>query len=103
VRKNITTNPGHPGQARRKGERSVKLSQKLVGIAIGALVLSVFGGSGLALSMDSDGMIHPLLTGTEQVQKQINCGKLHDKEVTVHGKYYPTTGAILVDRIAEKK
>jgi hypothetical protein len=56
-----------------------------------------------ALSMDSDWMIHPLLAGTEQVQKQINSGELHDKEVTVHGKYYPATGAILVDRIAEKK
>ena len=56
-----------------------------------------------ALSMDSDGMIHPLLAGTEAALKQINSGELHGKDVAVHGKYYPATGAILVDRIAEKK
>jgi hypothetical protein len=56
-----------------------------------------------ALSMDSDGMIHPLLAGTENVLKQVNSGALHGKAVTVHGKYYPATGAILVDRIAEKQ
>ncbi|MFI5396011.1 MAG: hypothetical protein ACHQ9S_10800 [Candidatus Binatia bacterium] len=56
-----------------------------------------------ALAMESDGMVHPLLPGTEKVLKQINSGELHGKEVTVHGMYYPATGAILVDRIAEKK
>lgn len=56
-----------------------------------------------ALSMDSDSMIHPLLAGTDEVLKQINSGELHGKEVTVHGKYYPTTGAILVDRISAAK
>ncbi len=56
-----------------------------------------------ALAMDSDGMIHPLLPGTEKVLKQINSGELHGKEVTVHGKYYPATGAILVDRISAAK
>ncbi len=53
-----------------------------------------------ALSMESDGMIHPLLAGTPDVLEQINSGALHGKAVTVHGKYYPSTGAILVDRIA---
>ena len=52
-----------------------------------------------ALSMDDDWMVHPLLPGTEQVLKQINSAELHGKEVTVHGKYYPATGGILVDRI----
>ena len=56
-----------------------------------------------ALAMDSDGMIHPLLPGTDKVLKQINSGELHDKEVTVHGKYYPASGAILVDRISAAK
>ena len=56
-----------------------------------------------ALAMDSDGMIHPLLPGTKQVLKDINSGELHDKQVTVHGKYYPATGAILVDRISAAK
>lgn len=56
-----------------------------------------------ALSMDSDAMIHPLLGGTEEALKQINSGELHGKNVTVHGKYYPSTGAILVDRISADK
>ena len=56
-----------------------------------------------ALSMESDSMIHPLLAGTEQVLKQINSGELHGKQVVVHGKYYPSTGAILADRISEAK
>lgn len=56
-----------------------------------------------ALSMDSDAMIHPLLPGTEAVLREINSGELHDKEVTVHGKYYANTGVILVDRIALTK
>lgn len=56
-----------------------------------------------ALSMDSDGMIHPLLAGTEAVLEQINSGELHGKEVSVHGQYYPATGAILVDRITATK
>jgi hypothetical protein len=56
-----------------------------------------------ALSMEMDAMIHPLLPGTEKTLKQINSGELHGKDVIVHGKYYANTGAILVDRIAEKK
>lgn len=54
-----------------------------------------------ALSMDSDGMIHPLLPATEVILEQINSGALHGKTVTVHGKYYVATGAILVDQITE--
>ncbi len=53
--------------------------------------------------MDSDGMIHPLLPGTEKVLKEINSGELHGKDVTVHGVYYPATGAILVDHITAAK
>lgn len=56
-----------------------------------------------ALSMEDDAMIHPLLAGTEDILKQINSGDLHGKNVTVHGKYYPSTGAILVDRISAGK
>lgn len=52
-----------------------------------------------ALSMDGGAMIHPLLAGTQGVLEQINSNELHDKEVTVHGSYYPSTGAILVDRV----
>lgn len=52
-----------------------------------------------ALSMDGGEMIHPLLAGPKDVLEQINSGELHDKEVVVHGKYYPSTGAILADHI----
>ncbi len=52
-----------------------------------------------ALSMEADSMIHPLLPGTEEVLRQINSGELHGEEVSVHGKYYPSTAAILVDRV----
>ncbi len=71
--------------------------------APGAMAQCEKEGHHHALSMDSDGMIHPLLPGTEEVLKQINSGELHDKEVTVHGKYYPATGAILVDRTSATK
>ncbi len=54
-----------------------------------------------ALLMDS--MVHPLLAGTEAVQKQINSADLHAKEVMVHGKYSPLTGILFVDRIEERK
>ena len=56
-----------------------------------------------ALSMDSDAMIHPLLAGTEAVQKEINSAELHGKQVTVHGMYYPGTGVILADRLSAAK
>ena len=53
-----------------------------------------------ALSMDRDAMIHPLIAGSEPVLKQINSAELHGKDVVVHGKYYPATGIIFVDRIS---
>ncbi len=54
-----------------------------------------------ALAMDGGSMIHPLLAGTEEVLARINSAELHGKHVEVRGKYYPSTGVILVDRIAE--
>lgn len=53
-----------------------------------------------ALSMEGDSMIHPLLASDEQILAQINSAALHGQQVSVHGAYYPSTGAILVDRIA---
>ncbi len=53
-----------------------------------------------ALSMDDDSMIHPLVSGTEEVLKEINSTELHGKKVVVHGKHYPSTGFIFVDQIA---
>jgi len=55
-----------------------------------------------ALSMDSDSMTHALLAGTMEVVPQLSSCDLHGREVTVHGKYYPVTGAILVDAITAK-
>jgi hypothetical protein len=56
-----------------------------------------------ALSMDADSMVHPLLSGTADVLQQINSAEFHGKDVTVHGKHYPSTGAILVDKISASK
>jgi len=55
-----------------------------------------------ALSMDGGSMIHPLLAGTPEALAQINSTELHGKEVTVHGKFYPATGMIFVDRVTPK-
>lgn len=55
-----------------------------------------------ALSMDGGAMIHPLLPAHEEVADQINSAELHGDEVEVHGNYYPSTGAILVDQIKPK-
>lgn len=52
-----------------------------------------------ALSMDDGSMIHPLLAGTDEMLKRINSSELHDKSVIVTGKYYPSTGAILVSSV----
>ena len=45
-------------------------------------------------------MIHPLLAGTDEMLKRINSSELHDKKGVVTGKYYPSTGAILVSSVA---
>lgn len=68
-----------------------------------AMALCEKEGHRHALSMDSDSMVHPLLAGTDEVLKRINSGELHGKEVTVNGRYYPSTGAIFVDRISPAK
>ena len=48
-------------------------------------------------------MIHPLLPGTAEVAAKINSRALHGKKVKVAGKYYPSTGAILVSRIVAEQ
>jgi hypothetical protein len=52
-----------------------------------------------ALSMDDGSMIHPLLATSSEVLARINSPELHHQEVKVHGKYYVSTGAILVSSI----
>lgn len=71
--------------------------------APGAMAQCEREGHRHALSMEMDAMIHPLLVGSAEVLKQINSGELHGKRVTVHGKYYSATGAILVDRISREE
>ncbi len=46
-----------------------------------------------------EGDLFPLIAGTEETTKQINSDELHGKQVIVTGKYYATTGFILVDNI----
>lgn len=53
-----------------------------------------------ALMMEGNEMVHPLLPGTEEVRQELASVELEGTAVTVHGKYYPSTGAILVSRIA---
>ena len=49
-----------------------------------------------ALKIDGDPTIHPLIPGDAVAMKQLNSAALHDKQVTVTGKLYPTVGIILV-------
>lgn len=66
----------------------------------GAMKQCAEAGHRHALSMDEGAMIHPLLAGTGEALKQINSEELHNKNVKVHGRYYQSTGAILVDRVS---
>lgn len=52
-----------------------------------------------ALSMDGGEMIHPLLAGSAEMQERINEGAMHGRHVRVNGKYYPSTGLILVTSV----
>src|SRR5262245_39413906 len=52
------------------------------------------------LFMESDDAAHPLWPGTAEAQRELGAADLHGADVTVHGKYYPGVGAILVNRIA---
>ncbi|HZP40528.1 MAG TPA: hypothetical protein VFD84_03350 [Candidatus Binatia bacterium] len=56
-----------------------------------------------ALAMSGGEMVHPLLAGTKQIDEQLTSPTLHDKEIVVHGKYYPSSGVILVIHVSEKK
>lgn len=56
-----------------------------------------------ALSVDGDAMVHPLITGSEEVLLQVNSDELRGKAVVVVGKYYPSTGFIFVQSVRAEK
>jgi hypothetical protein len=49
---------------------------------------------------ESGDQIHPVLAATGHVFDRLNAGGLQGKKVEVEGRYYPTTGMILADKIA---
>ena len=50
-------------------------------------------------SLLMDGVVHPLVTGTKEVQAEVNDPKLNGKQVIATGKYYPDTGMIFVNSL----
>jgi hypothetical protein len=52
-----------------------------------------------ALQMDNGKVTHPLIADTNQMVDRIWFGDLRNQQVVVVGKYYPTTGEILVENI----
>jgi hypothetical protein len=55
-----------------------------------------------ALVIEGDEGVHVLLPGTDEVRSELESPVLQQTDVRVHGKYYPSTGAILVNRIGPK-
>lgn len=51
------------------------------------------------LSMKDGSMIHPLLATSPEMLERMNSAELHGKNVKVQGRYYPSTGWILVNAI----
>ncbi len=56
-------------------------------------------GRDYALIVHGDDAMHPLLPGTDEVRRELDSVDLQGTDVAVHGKYYPSTGWILVSRI----
>ena len=55
-----------------------------------------------ALIVEGDEGAHVLLPGTDEVRRELESPVFEQTDVRVHGKYYPSTGAILVNRIAPR-
>lgn len=53
-----------------------------------------------ALSMQDGSIIRPLLAPTEEILQQLNAADMHGEKVRIQGRYYPTTGVILVNSVA---
>jgi hypothetical protein len=56
-------------------------------------------GHDYALVVRGENAAHPLLAGTNEARRELSSVDLHGTEVAVHGKYYPSTGVILVSSI----
>jgi len=56
-------------------------------------------GPDYALVVQGDGVMHPLFPGTDEVRRQLNSLDEQETAAAVYGKYYPSTGAILVSRV----
>ena len=57
----------------------------------------------LALKIEGDPTVHPLIPGDAAAMKQLNSAELHGKSVSVRGKLYPNVGVILVSGITVSK
>lgn len=55
-----------------------------------------------ALVIQGDDIVHPLLPGTDEARRELRSAALRGTDVTVHGKYYPSTGMIFASRVAER-
>ena len=60
------------------------------------------GQTDYALIVEGDEGVHVLVPGTDEVRRELESPVFQLTDVRVHGKYYPSTGAILVNRIAPK-
>lgn len=56
----------------------------------------------LALQIEGDPTIHPLIAGDSQAMKQLSAADLHGKQVSVTGILYPNAGVIVVASITPK-
>lgn len=57
------------------------------------------GQTNYALIVGGGEMVHALLPGTEEAQQDLDSIELPETDVMVYGKYYPSTGVILVNRV----
>ena len=55
------------------------------------------------LVIQGDDTLHPLAPGTDEVRRELSTIGLHGANVTVRGKYYPSTGLIFVSRITGRE
>jgi hypothetical protein len=64
--------------------------------------VSTCGQTDHALIVDGDQLGYPLVPGSDDVRAALESPAFQHGEVFVHGKYYPSIGAILVNRITAK-